>query len=185
MSHPFLIFIQADYLILIVYIKSHSKCKQCRSRSVASSEANWSGSILFAKPEHIRVHRTRVIIIMFKFLQRAKGSIFHFRDLEGRNIYLVAATLRPETMYGQTNCWIHPDLRYVAFELVNGDVFVSTMRAAKNMSYQGFTKDDGKVNILQELVGQVKYPRVVTLLLKFLWAWPCFIGFWQECSCLT
>ena len=59
-------------------------------------------------------------------------------------------------MYGQTNCWIHPDLPYVAFELVNGDVFVSTMRAAKNMSYQGFTKDDGKVNVLAELVGQVQ-----------------------------
>ena len=44
----------------------------------------------------------------------------------------------------------------MAFELVNGDVFVSTMRAAKNMSYQGFTKDDGKVNVLAELVGQVK-----------------------------
>ena len=80
----------------------------------------------------------------------------HLRSLEKRDIYLVAATLRPETMYGQTNCWIHPDLPYVAFELVNGDVFVSIMRAAKNMSYQGFTKDDGKVNVVAELVGQVK-----------------------------
>jgi len=23
-------------------------------------------------------------------------------------IYLVAATLRPETMFGQTNCWVRP-----------------------------------------------------------------------------
>jgi leucyl-tRNA synthetase len=28
----------------------------------------------------------------------------------------VAATLRPETMYGQTNCWLHPDIKYIAFE---------------------------------------------------------------------
>ena len=25
-------------------------------------------------------------------------------------VYLVAATLRPETMYGQTNCFLHPDI---------------------------------------------------------------------------
>ena len=69
-------------------------------------------------------------------------------------------------MYGQTNCWIHPDLKYVAFELVNGDVFVSTMRAAKNMCYQGFTKEDGKLNILVELVGQVKFSWLELKLVK-------------------
>ena len=57
-------------------------------------------------------------------------------------------------MYGQTNCWIHPTLPYIAFELTNGDIFVSTRRAARNMSYQGFTKEDGKTNIVAELVGQ-------------------------------
>ena len=30
--------------------------------------------------------------------------------LDNRNVYFVAATLRPETMYGQTNCWISPDI---------------------------------------------------------------------------
>ena len=28
--------------------------------------------------------------------------------LAGRRVFLLAATLRPETMYGQTNCWILP-----------------------------------------------------------------------------
>lgn len=28
------------------------------------------------------------------------------------NIYLVAGTLRPETMYGQTNCYVKPDGDY-------------------------------------------------------------------------
>jgi leucyl-tRNA synthetase len=78
-----------------------------------------------------------------------------FRSLEKKNIYLVAATLRPETMYGQTNCWIQPEMRYVACELANGEVFISTHRAATNMSYQGFTKNDGKVDIVAELIGQV------------------------------
>ena len=37
--------------------------------------------------------------------------------LSGKRVYLLAATLRPETMYGQTNCWIRPDMKvmwYVA-----------------------------------------------------------------------
>lgn len=60
-------------------------------------------------------------------------------------------------MYGQTNCWIHPDLKYIAFEVCKGnqtEIFVSTKRAARNMSYQGFTKTDGKVDILAEFDGQ-------------------------------
>ncbi len=38
------------------------------------------------------------------------------QSLAGRKVFLVAATLRPETMYGQTNCWLHPDIKYIAFE---------------------------------------------------------------------
>lgn len=76
-------------------------------------------------------------------------------SLCGKDIYLIAATLRPETMYGQTNCWIHPDLPYIAFESSKeNEVFVSTRRAAKNMAYQGLTKEESKVNVVLELVGQ-------------------------------
>jgi leucyl-tRNA synthetase len=69
-------------------------------------------------------------------------------------VYLVAATLRPETMYGQTNCWVRPDMRYVAVPTKSGEVFVCTARAAKNMSFQGFTQADGKFDVLVELTGQ-------------------------------
>jgi hypothetical protein len=31
-------------------------------------------------------------------------------------VFLMAATLRPETMYGQTNCWVLPDGDYAAFQ---------------------------------------------------------------------
>ena len=34
-----------------------------------------------------------------------------FSALSGKKIFLVAATLRPETMYGQTNCWVRPDMK--------------------------------------------------------------------------
>ena len=52
-------------------------------------------------------------------------------------------------------------MEYVAFSVVEGEgrregeVFISTLRAASNMAYQGFTAEFGKVNPLLKLVGQV------------------------------
>lgn len=77
-----------------------------------------------------------------------------FSSLNGKKVYFVAATLRPETMYGQTNCWLHPDITYIAFETVKDGVFISTKRAARNMSYQGFTQKDGEFKITLEFKGQ-------------------------------
>ncbi|XP_023175082.2 leucine--tRNA ligase, cytoplasmic [Drosophila hydei] len=69
-------------------------------------------------------------------------------------IFLVAATLRPETMYGQTNCWLHPDIKYIAWQSSrDNEVWVSTHRAARNMAYQGFTAEDGKIVVLAEVTG--------------------------------
>uniref|UniRef100_A0A8C7Z1S3 leucine--tRNA ligase n=1 Tax=Oryzias sinensis TaxID=183150 RepID=A0A8C7Z1S3_9TELE len=73
---------------------------------------------------------------------------------KGKNLFLVAATLRPETMFGQTNCWVRPDMKYVAFETASGDVFISTRRSARNMSFQGFTKENGVVPVIMEILGQ-------------------------------
>ncbi|XP_053697668.1 leucine--tRNA ligase, cytoplasmic [Sabethes cyaneus] len=71
------------------------------------------------------------------------------------SVYLVCGTLRPETMYGQTNCWVHPDIKYIAFETTrNGEVWICTRRAARNMAYQGFTAVEGEVKVIAELVGQ-------------------------------
>ncbi|XP_047517549.1 leucine--tRNA ligase, cytoplasmic [Pieris napi] len=76
------------------------------------------------------------------------------KGFKGKKTKFVTATLRPETMYGQTNCWIHPDHKYIAFETVKNGIFICTQRAARNMSYQGFTKDDGVVNVLKEIAGK-------------------------------
>ena len=43
---------------------------------------------------------------------------YKLAEYAGENIYLVAATLRPETMYGQTNCWVRPDMAYSAHRSV-------------------------------------------------------------------
>ena len=39
------------------------------------------------------------------------------KQFEGKSVYFVAATLRPETMYGQTNCWMHPTIKYIAWQV--------------------------------------------------------------------
>ncbi|XP_032511836.2 leucine--tRNA ligase, cytoplasmic [Danaus plexippus] len=75
------------------------------------------------------------------------------KQFQGKTLSFVAATLRPETMYGQTNCWVHPEIKYIAFETVKHGVFICTRRAARNMSYQGFTEKDGEYKIIAEIVG--------------------------------
>ncbi|GLT47250.1 hypothetical protein SLA2020_209580 [Shorea laevis] len=73
--------------------------------------------------------------------------------LEGRRVFLAAGTLRPETMYGQTNAWVLPDGKYGAFEINETDVFILTERAALNLSYQNFSKVPQKPTCLVELTG--------------------------------
>ncbi|XP_065143328.1 leucine--tRNA ligase, cytoplasmic-like [Paramisgurnus dabryanus] len=74
--------------------------------------------------------------------------------LKGKKIFLVAATLRPETMFGQTNCWVRPDMKYIVFETASGELFICTHRSARNMSYQGFTKDNGQIPVIMQIMGQ-------------------------------
>ena len=67
--------------------------------------------------------------------------------------YLVAATLRPETVYGQTNLWVNPDAEYVRVE-VEGEHWIMSKEAAEKLSYQ---KDDVilKENVeIKKLIGK-------------------------------
>jgi len=83
-----------------------------------------------------------------------EGSPLNAECLVGRNIYLAPATLRPETMYGQTNCFLLPEGDYGAYELKNGDVFVISQRSALNMAHQDYMKDWGKCEALVTMKGQ-------------------------------
>ncbi|OEL26327.1 Leucine--tRNA ligase, cytoplasmic [Dichanthelium oligosanthes] len=76
------------------------------------------------------------------------------KALEGRNVYLAAATLRPEILYGQTNCWVQPDRNYGAFEVNDIDVFILTARSARNLAYQMLSKVPEKPTCLAELCGR-------------------------------
>lgn len=50
--------------------------------------------------------------------------------------HLVPATLRPETMYGQTNCWVLPTGNYGAFQVNENEIYVCSARSARNLSFQ-------------------------------------------------
>ncbi|KDD73754.1 hypothetical protein H632_c1866p0, partial [Helicosporidium sp. ATCC 50920] len=78
-------------------------------------------------------------------------------------VYLAAATLRPETMYGQTNVWARPsdpkrpdsDVGlYGIFKAADGDFYVMTDRAARNLSFQDFFPVQGEVCKVGEIRGE-------------------------------
>lgn len=63
-------------------------------------------------------------------------------NAEKPTIFLGAATVRPETIYGLTNCWLGPDVEYGLFRLANGsDWILCTERSALNMLYQGILRE--------------------------------------------
>ncbi len=51
------------------------------------------------------------------------------------NEYLVAATLRPETVFGQTNLWVNPNAKHVRVE-VDGENWILSEDAAEKLKYQ-------------------------------------------------
>ena len=72
---------------------------------------------------------------------------------EGANFYLVPATLRPETMYGQTCCFVGPKINYGIFKASENDYYVVTERAARNMAYQGIFAKEGVIEKAAEIQG--------------------------------
>jgi len=75
------------------------------------------------------------------------------KALTGKKVFLVPGTLRPETMYGQTNVWVLPEGEYGAFEVSDKEVFICTERSARNLAFQDFSKEFGKVSCLLKIKG--------------------------------
>lgn len=76
------------------------------------------------------------------------------------NVYFVPATLRPETMYGQTCCFVGPKIKYGVFKVSEKEYYVVTKRAAWNMAFQGtffdeahFPRDQKELQPVVELPG--------------------------------
>ena len=93
-------------------------------------------------------------ILLLEYCASSDEMCCFIRSLAGKSVFLVAATLRPETMYGQTNCWVRPDMEYIAFETTQGEVFICTRQSSFNMAHQGFTPEFGKVDYILTLCGQ-------------------------------
>ena len=85
--------------------------------------------------------------------ERVPGKIKEIMNLN-KKIFLVAATLRPETMYGQTNCYILPKGEYGLYEMANGEIYISSEHAMLNMAYQEKTKEPRKCNPLLKIKGE-------------------------------
>ncbi|ABW02776.1 leucine--tRNA ligase [Caldivirga maquilingensis] len=72
---------------------------------------------------------------------------FNLLKFKLNDSYLVAATLRPETIYGATNVWVNPDSIYVE-AIVNGERWIISKAAAWKLQYQ-----DKDVKVLREFKG--------------------------------
>ncbi|KAL4077451.1 hypothetical protein J3A83DRAFT_4213723 [Scleroderma citrinum] len=86
-----------------------------------------------------------------EFSPAAKAAIEG--SVGGRKVYFVPATLRPETMYGQTNCFVGPNIKYGVFAVNDTDAYVCTYRAARNMAFQGIFPVRGEIPQLLDILG--------------------------------
>ncbi|KAF0987450.1 hypothetical protein HZS_6729, partial [Henneguya salminicola] len=78
-------------------------------------------------------------------------------------IFLLASTLRPETLYGQTNVFIHPDHEYIVFQSsFPSHLFVASESAVKNMAYQGITINACSYDIMMRFAGHELIGSIVT-----------------------
>lgn len=71
-------------------------------------------------------------------------------------VYFVPATLRPETMYGQTCCFVGPSITYGIFKVSEDEFYLVTERAARNFAHQGiFDKvcKEGEYEKVAEITG--------------------------------
>lgn len=71
-----------------------------------------------------------------------------------KSVFMVAATLRPETMYGQTNCFVLPSGEYGLYEMRSGELFICSEHSAANLSYQEMTKLEKVAVPLEKISGR-------------------------------
>jgi leucyl-tRNA synthetase len=104
------------------------------------------------------------VLIKIKVLEPDHGQARHEKMSKllaiGKPVYMVPATLRPETMYGQTNCFVLPTGEYGAYEIDSTDeIFIMSARSARGLSCQvykdneGYTKEFGKITCLETFTG--------------------------------
>jgi len=93
-------------------------------------------------------------IVKLEVLSFPETSPLNHPALAGKKIYLAPATLRPETMYGQTNCFVLPEGEYGAFEFKNDEILIMSERAALGLAHQDYALEWGKTLCHVKLTGQ-------------------------------
>ncbi|AGO09902.1 AaceriAAL088Wp [[Ashbya] aceris (nom. inval.)] len=92
-------------------------------------------------------------IEVLEFAAEAQEIIDNSGLDKSKKIHFIAATLRPETMYGQTCCFVSPTLQYGVFD-AGDSYYITTERAFKNMSYQKLTPQRGYYKPLLTIEGK-------------------------------
>ena len=99
-------------------------------------------------PQEYTAIKLKVLEWAPKAAETIKGKV-----PEDANVFLIPASLRPETMYGQTCCFVGPKITYGLFKASEKDYYVVTERAARNMAYQGILAKEGVIEKTADVVG--------------------------------
>ncbi|KAI9024276.1 leucyl-tRNA synthetase [Phycomyces nitens] len=98
---------------------------------------------------------TAIKMRVLEWSDEAKAALGKVDALKGKTVYLVAATLRPETMYGQTNCFVGTEINYGIYNVNEKEAFLVTERAARNMAFQKIFEKEGTLDKLAEINGKL------------------------------
>lgn len=71
----------------------------------------------------------------------------------GAKVFLVPATLRTETMYGQVACFVSPKITYGIYEAAPNEYYLMTERGARNMSHQEIFAEEGVIKKTADIQG--------------------------------
>ncbi|KAF2635820.1 leucyl-tRNA synthetase [Massarina eburnea CBS 473.64] len=91
--------------------------------------------------------------VKLKVLQWPDRASAVVQATEGLTVYFVAATLRPETMYGQVCCFVSPTAEYGIFKVSEHECILATCRAARNMSFQNIFDKWGVSEKVASMIG--------------------------------
>jgi len=113
-------------------------------------------------PQEYTALKLKVLEWAPKAAEALKGKV-----PEDASVFLVPATLRPETMYGQTCCFVGPALNYGLFKASEKEYFVMTERGARNMAHQGIFEKEGVIEKAADVKGSDLIGTLVNAPLSF------------------
>lgn len=87
-----------------------------------------------------------------KWSEKAEKDLAGLLPADAR-VFMIPATLRPETMYGQNLLFVSPTLKYGVFKVSDKEFYFVTPRAARNMAYQGISPNWGEFPMVADLKG--------------------------------